>query len=132
MHGDGEPSDVAMTRDLEFLTGGESEAGGGLEEFLLDTWGVFFPAFVGEGRDIVEDQAIVLGVELGGAGEVAGTPSGTIVVDEFAEGGGIGGLLLGASAGEGQQAAEKGDEDVEDPVMTRPVHTGAGGQLHRH
>ena len=103
-----------------------------IEECFLDTGRVFFPAVVGKGCDIVEDQAIVLGVKLGGVGEVAGTPSGTIVVDEFAEGGGIGGFLLGAGAGEGKQAAKEGDEDVEDPVMTRPVHTRARGRLHRH
>jgi len=109
MHGDGGPGDVAVASNLEFLASGQREGFDVIEEFLADPSVVFFPAVVGEGRNIVEDQAVVLGVEFGGVGGIAGTPSGTIVVDEFTEGGGIGGFLLGAGAGEGKQAAKKGD-----------------------
>ena len=132
VHGDGHPGDVAVAGDFQFFSGGEGDTRGGFEEFLLDARGVFLPAIVGEGRNIVKDEAIVLGVELGGVGDVAGAPGGTIVVNQFAEGGIVGGFLLGASARKGKQAAEEGDEDVEDPVMARSVHTRARGRLQRH
>ena len=98
----------------------------------MDAGSIFFPAIVGERSDIVEDEAVVFGVELGGVGNVAGTPGGAIVVNELAEGGVVGGFLLGAGAGEGEQASEEGDQDVEDPVMARSDNARMNGRVHRH
>jgi len=99
---------------------------------LLDAGGVLLPAVVRKGSHIVEDEAVILGVELGGVGDVAGAPSGAIVVNEFAEGGGVGGFLLGACTGEGEQASEESNENVEDPVMARSDNARLNGRVHRH
>ena len=132
VHGDDGPGNVAMARDFQFFAGRKSESCGSFEKLFLNARSVFFPAVVGKRRDIIKDEVVVFGVELGGVGGIAGAPRGAVSVDEFAERGGVRGFLLGASAGKREQATEKSKHDVQDPMMAWSVHTHTRGRLHRH
>src|ERR1700741_3567748 len=119
VHGDSRPGYIAVAGDLEFLAGSERSRRGVVEKILVNAGLVFFPALVGERREVVEGQAIILGIKFSGVRGAAGTPRGAVVVDQLVEGGLIAGVLLSASAGKGQQSPEKGKQNIDRPVATR-------------
>src|SRR5262249_59070347 len=95
---------------------GERSCRSVVEKFLLDAFAVLLPTVVGEGGEVVKDEALVFGVEFCGIVGIAAAPGGAVVVDELAEGCGVGGLLLGASADEREQRSEEGETHVEQPT----------------
>jgi len=81
VHGDGGPGDGAVASDLEFVACGERDGYSAVQQILADTGVIFLPAGIRERSNIVEDQAVALGVELGGVVRIAGTPGDAIAVD---------------------------------------------------
>src|SRR5438445_6480850 len=124
VHGDGGPGDGAAARDFQIFAGSERSGGDVVEEIFLDAFSVFLPIVIGEGREIVEDAASILRVKLGRLVGIAAAPGGAIVVGELAESSLIAGLLLGASADEGEKRAEEGETDVEKPAPTLDANRG--------
>src|SRR5262249_24433397 len=61
-------------------------------------------------------EALIFRVKFCGVVGIAAAPGGAVVVDEPAEGCSIGGLLLGASADEGEERPEEGESDIEQPT----------------
>src|SRR6185369_698620 len=118
MHGHGGPRDHTAAHYAQILARREFFHGRVVEELLLYSIVVLVPAAVGERCEVVEDQAIFLGIEPGGCVGVAGAPGGAIVIDQLAEFGIVGGLLLCSRADKGQHRARKGHGHIEQPAPT--------------
>src|SRR5438045_6562746 len=94
MHRNDGPGDHAPAVHLQILTGGQLDLRSILQKLLLHSVVKFLPAVVRKGSDIVENQVVVLCVEFRRSLRRSRAPSRAKVVDELAEVGFVGGLLL--------------------------------------
>src|SRR5215831_15544318 len=74
VHRNTRPRDVTVARHLELLARSQRRGRGVVQQILVDAEFVFLPALVGERREVVKDQAIVLCIEFRGIRGVPGTP----------------------------------------------------------
>src|SRR5262249_48751308 len=132
MHGNGCPCDGTAASDLQIFARGERTGNHVGEKILLHAFAVLLPTVVGEGRDVVEDEASILGVKLRGFVRVEGAPGGTVVVDELAEVGGVRSLLLCACADERKQRANERESDVKKPAPVFDLRSGTRSGRRSH
>src|SRR5215469_12986771 len=119
VHRNGRPRDVTVARHLKLLARSQRRGRGVVQQILVDAEFVFLPALVGERREVVEDQAIVLCIEFRGIRGVPGTPRGAIVLNQLAKRRRVAGFLLSTRSGKGQHPSEQGQQHINRPVVTR-------------
>src|SRR5580658_9477415 len=96
MHGNRGPCHRPAPPHFQILDHTERYALRVVQKFLLHTFVVFLPAVIGKWSDVIKNEPILLGIETRWSIRVARAPRGAVLVDEFAESGVIGGLLLSA------------------------------------
>src|ERR1700675_2796814 len=102
MHGYRRPGDHSAAGHLQILTRRQLDLRSIIQKFLLRSVVIFLPSVVGEGSDIVENEAIVLRIELRRSFRISRAPRHTKSVDELAKRGVVGGLLLRPRSDESQ------------------------------
>ena len=115
MHRNDGPGDHAAAVHLQILTGGQLDLRSILQKLLLHSVVKFLPAVVRKGSDIVENQVVVLCVEFLRSLRRSRAPSRAKVVDELAEVGFVGGLLLRPGPNESQQCTDYGQPHIQQP-----------------
>src|ERR1700704_6239677 len=103
MHRHNRPGDHPAASHLQIPARRQLDLRGIIQKFLLHSVLKFLPTVVRKGRDVVENETIVLCVKLRGSLRRSRAPSRAKTVDEFAEGGVVGGLLLRPGSNESQQ-----------------------------
>src|SRR6266436_3003687 len=91
---------------------GQTATGHVGEKPFFDAVAIFLPTVIRERSYIVKDEAVVLGIILGGRVGVAGAPCGAVAVDQLAECDVVGGALLSAGAHEGGESAGESQNDI--------------------
>src|SRR6267143_1181307 len=103
MHRHNGPGDHAAASYLQFLARRQLDLRGAVQEFLLHSVMKFLPAVVCKRSDIVENQAVVLGIKSRRSFRISRAPSRTKAVDELPKCRVVRGLLLRPGANESQQ-----------------------------
>jgi hypothetical protein len=110
--GNNRPGNRAAPRHFQVLAGGQLDLRGVVEKFFLHSVVKFLPAVVGKGSDIIENKAVILGVELRGSLRIPSTPGRAKAVYQLAERGIIRDLLLRAGAHKSHQRPGQGQRHV--------------------
>src|SRR6267143_7154014 len=118
MHRHNGPGDDAASGHLQILASRQLDLQGIIQKFFLHRVVKFLPTVVSEGGDIVENEAIVLGVEFSRSLRRTRAPSLARTVDELAECGVVGGFLLRPSTNERQQCTDYRQRYVQQPAPT--------------
>src|SRR5882672_306579 len=116
MHRHNRPGDHPAAGHLQVPTRRELDLRCIIQEFLLHSVVKFLPTMVRERSHIVENQAIVLGVELRRSVRRSRAPSLAIAVDELAKGGIFRGLLLRPGSNKCQQCAGDRQRHIQQPA----------------
>src|SRR5713226_4715238 len=116
MHRHDGPRDHAAASHFQLLTRRQLNFRGIIQKFFLYSVVIFLPTVVREGSDIVENEAVVLGVELRRSLRISGAPRRAKAVDESAERSVIRGLLLCPGSNESQQGANDRQPHIQHPA----------------